>query len=77
MSGKLFDMRRALVGARVHGPIRTLLAYPNRRPTSAPFAQSLAPGVHTPVETRMRAFVGQWTGGIAKGSSGGNKVSED
>ena len=76
-SGKLFDVRRALVGARVHGPILTMLAYPNRRPASAPFAQSLAPRVRAPIETRMQAFVVQWDqGGDARVHSGdGQRVT--
>jgi hypothetical protein len=76
-SGKLFDVRRALVGARVHGPILTMLAYPNRRPASAPFAQSLAPRVRAPIETRMRAFVAQWDqGGDARVHGGdGQRVT--
>ena len=60
--GKVFDVKRALVGARARPAIVSKLSYPKRGTTSTPWRNNggADAGIRTPIERKMDGFVDAW-----------------
>ena len=60
--GKVFDVKRALVGARARPAIVSKLSYPKRGMTSTPWRNNggADAGIRTPIERKMDGFVDAW-----------------